>query len=1135
MWLSDDSGVAVFFRDRRDYARAKAGKAKGRAIDACRRFELLLESGDCSAQEARGGIYLASEDAVRLDSDTRECFELPSSWPGSLVLETHSIPNLPNFAAKLRLVDTGGHRIDSWTLRGPILEVGDARYLPDAETHACLAGFMQWLSLERKSEVDHLRLIHVLTEAARRGCRVDASSAGRITIATATEVAVDARDQVDGSILLTPVPMVDGLARLLGEEGESGGDPEGILRNYVKKVGERLAHFEGNEDEVVVRIGSTLVLLDPEQTRQARSVAGSRQIPKSEAANFRKDPAKWLADHQFVHGEVEFLPRVIGIGEWAGGYLGAAGELGEKIDWFDKKPEPEKDQKTPKEDGGDDPGGEPEPEPTDGDPSKQVPIIESNDEELRWGLRVDGVADADVVSINPDFSVYPRKPYPHQEEAIRWLGLHAERCGKPEHWKEEQKYWGAGALLADDMGLGKTLSTLVFLREWCMAWREKVGVAPPACLIVSPLSLVGNWKEEIEKTFGESLTPFSRVVQAIPAADLKDFYATRNGKDVVRPGQAGEDGKVESYGLTFGKGDKQSLDMPGTVVLTTYTTLRDHRFSFAGCEWSAVVLDEGHNIKNPNALQTIAAKAMKGFFRIALSGTPVENHLGDLWCLMDTVEPGALGSFADFRNRWIRPVRQDPSKMLEVGQALRIHLDSLILRRTKEDSLDGLPKKQVVREKIPMTDMQAELYEEVLRCANAVADLEEGSRKTNQWLAAMWELRRVSLHPDLLGDATGVQASSASASRAYLRKSGKLGWLLDQLDGIRRDGEKVLVFAVQKKFQELLRRHLAMIYGLKIPLINGDTKAVASPLSNETRLGLIKEFSEAEGFGICILSPIAAGAGLNITAANHVFHLERHWNPAKEDQATDRAYRIGQKREVKVYFPLLVHPSRPIMTFDTGLDQLIEKKKNLAGSLGLVPTQGVSQDELFRQVFGGADDGVGTSSAPITIADALKLSWEHFEALIACLYESEAEKVILTPKGRDHGADVLVIGHKTLGNVLIQVKTTGSSKLDSEAAIRDLEGAGPYFENALGVRFNCKRLHTNVDRLSRRTRKAAKLYQTETLGCTWLEDSLTSRLLTKATIIARNAHRESVGWACSPEIEPFAIRVPHATRVRLSS
>lgn len=1061
-------------------------------------------------QETQGGIYLPAQDIVRLDMATRECFGLPPNWPGSLVLETNGVPNLRDFSAKLWLVDEFGHRLDGWSLRGAILQAGEGRYLPDAATYDCLTAYGKWKELGERSEADHLRFIHVLTEAARHGCRVDASSAGKIDVLTAVEVTVDARDQMDGSILLTPVPITEVLAEMLGAAASKGDDAKSILGEYVAKISDRMTQLNVNGEEAILRIGPTIVLLDPEQTRQARTVAGSRRIPPSDAPRFRRDSAEWLAEHHFVHGDVEFLPRVIGIGAWAGGYLGAAGELGEKIDWFDKQPESEKDRKTSSEPGEVSAPEEAGPDADDEDVDNQVLIIETNDEELRWGLRTGGEPDEGVISITPDFSVYPRTPYPHQKEAIQWLGLHAERCGTPQKWSADQKFWGAGALFADDMGLGKTLSTLVFLREWFQAWREATGHPAPACLIVSPLSLVENWGGEIRKTFGDSLSPFSRTVQAIPAANLSCYYATPNGRDVVRAGSGNEDGKVERYGLRFGSGDEESLDMPGTVVLTTYTTLRDHRFSFAGCDWSAVVFDEAHNLKNPNALQTIAAKAMKGFFRVALSGTPVENHLGDLWSLMDTVEPGALGSFSEFRTRWIHPIRQDPSRMQEIGEDLRNHLGPLILRRTKEESLQGLPAKTVISMKIPMTDRQAELYDEVLRCANDAAENEEGTRRTNQWLASMWELRRISLHPELVGDAVGAPASSSTACRDYFSQSGKLKWLLERLDAIRELGEKALLFAVQKKFQELLRRHLSVIYGVKVPVINGDTKAVASRSSNETRLGLIEEFSEAPGFGICILSPIAAGAGLNITSANHVIHLERHWNPAKEDQATDRAYRIGQKREVFVYLPLLEHPSRSITTFDTGLHRLIEQKKQLADSLGLVQPQSVGQEELFGEIFGSPGSGSGRASLPMSIADALKLSWEHFEALIACLYESHADRVILTPKGWDHGVDVIVLGHRKFGNILIQVKTTSFSRLDSEAAVRELKGGETFFENALNRKFDLKRIHTNAGGFSKRTTRIANLYRTEAHGRKWLEDELKKRPVTRGEVIARNAHRESI-------------------------
>jgi hypothetical protein len=1108
-WSNDDYGIAIYFRKKRDFEKASQGTASGNIAEAFELFERLLESGEASAQKTRGGIYLPAEDVVRLDAHAREFFGLPPVWPGSVRLETTSVPNLSDFGAKLNLVDSFGHSSSKWSLIGGILSVDKEQFLPDAETYACLTAYARWREQDERKESDHLRLIHVLAEAARRGARVDILSVGRVKIRPATEIGVDAQDQSDGSIVLTPVPLVDGLIELLGETGLAADEPESKLRDYILKVEQRLGQLGSESSESILRIGSTIILLDPTQTAQARLLVSQRKVPASEATNFRRDPARWLADHPFVHGDVEFLPRVIGIGEWVGGYLGAAGELGDKIDWFDKKPEPEKQPKPPKEEDGDEDAGRREPSQEEAHAENLVTIIEQNDEHLRWGIRKEGEPDPDAVCICPDFSVYPRKPYRHQEEAVMWLGRHAERCGKPQKWSEGQAAWGAGVLLADDMGLGKTLSTLIFLREWSLAWRGKTGELPPACLIVSPLSLVDNWKREIEKAFGDALSPFHRVVQAIPAAELRSFHATPTGKDIVRAGIAGYDGTVERYGLTFGNANEQSLDQPGTIVLTTYTTLRDHRFSFAGCDWSAVVLDEAHNVKNPNALQTIAAKALKGFFRIALSGTPVENHLGDLWSLMDTVEPGALGSFADFRRRWIQRIRQDPSKTQEIGAELRDHLGSLILRRTKEESLDGLPKKNIHPVKVRMTSRQAALYDEVLDCANTPDDSDDPTRRSNRWLAAMWELRRVSLHPDLLGDAGGVPASSPSESRAYLSRSGKLEWLLARLDAIRTNKEKVLIFAIQKKFQDLLRQHLSKVYGLKIPVINGDTKAVSSRNSNETRLALIEQFSEAEGFGICILSPIAAGAGLNITAANHVIHLERHWNPAKEDQATDRAYRIGQEREVHVYFPLLEHASRPITTFDTGLNRLIEQKKGLAGSLGLIPAQAVTFEDLIPEVIKGTEHAGRSPSSPLTAKEASKLSWDLFEALIACLYERNAERVILTPKGRDHGADVLVVGHRDFGNILVQVKTTQQSRLDSEEAIRELEGAGPFYENAMGLKFPTRHLHTNVGDFSKRTRKAAKLHRAVLQGLAWVDAELAIQKITIGAVIARNAHRQA--------------------------
>ena len=265
-----------------------------------------------------------------------------------------------------------------------------------------------------------------------------------------------------------------------------------------------------------------------------------------------------------------------------------------------------------------------------------------------------------------------------------------------------------------------------------------------------------------------------------------------------------------------------------------------------------------------------------------------------------------------------------------------------------------------------------------------------------------------------------------------------------------------------------------------------------------------------QGFGICILSPIAAGAGLNIVAANHVIHLERHWNPAKEDQATDRAYRIGQTRAVTVYLPTVRHPNPERRSFDDVLHGLIEKKRGLQGALGLVPPQSVTDSELIESVLAAHASPVGFSA--VDLAVALRFSWRMFEALVAVLYERDAERVILTPGGSDHGCDVVALGWGAdRENVLIQCKATSLNELNSEVAVREVEGSRPFYENVLGVSFAKRCLHTTARRVSRRTLRAAQICGVTVHDRTWLSKELARVDVTLEAILAREARRERVG------------------------
>jgi superfamily II DNA or RNA helicase len=759
-------------------------------------------------------------------------------------------------------------------------------------------------------------------------------------------------------------------------------------------------------------------------------------------------------------------------------------------------------------------GGDEPQEPTPPD-APIVPVIRPNDAEVDFGWSGDPNSDESEAF---DFKAYARPPLPHQVEAVEWLiNKHAKRAvlrrKQPATNDEEgsdagkrPSRTGAGALLADDMGLGKTFTTLIFLKEWFALWRRNFDGEPPAVLIVAPLSLLENWRVEIAKSYGET-NVFKRVLVAQSDSDLWQVMRRPGGRDRAVPGE------VLEYGLGYGDGTERSIDMPGGCVLTTYQTLRDYRFSFAKAEWSAVVFDEAQNIKNPNAQQTIAAKSLKAVFWLALTGTPVENHLGDFWSILDTVEPGPhLGSFAEFRRNWIVRMANAAERMTEIGEELRQHIGPLMLRRMKEKVLAGLPEKAGHDQAIPtaMKPEQVARYDSVIASANQQdAPEEAGDGRHNSHLAALWKIRQISLHPDLMADGSIPNARSAAEARSVLCRSGKLEWLLFELDRIKGLGEKALVFCVQKKLQTALAHHLSLIYGGIVPVVNGDTKTASSRRPDETRLGLIQEFSNRTGFAVCVLSPIAAGAGLNIVAANHVIHLERHWNPAKEDQATDRVYRIGQTKPVRVYLPVSRHPNSERRAFDEVLHGLIGKKRGLQGALGLVPSQSVSDLELINEVF--TSSNLNTQAKLLGLDEAINLPWRLFEALIAVLYKRNAESVILTPGGSDHGCDVVVRGWgENRENLLIQCKQTSSNKLDSEVAVREVEGARPFYENALNVTFGRRCLHTTARRFSRRTKRAAELCRVSTHDRSWLANELKQNPVTLAEVLVQNARRQRV-------------------------
>jgi hypothetical protein len=445
--------------------------------------------------------------------------------------------------------------------------------------------------------------------------------------------------------------------------------------------------------------------------------------------------------------------------------------------------------------------------------------------------------------------------------------------------------------------------------------------------------------------------------------------------------------------------------------------LRDLEFSFAAEKWSILVCDEAQKAKNPNALVTRAVKKQNARFRVACTGTPVENSLADLWCLFDFVQPGLLGALNDFGNLYRRPIEAKTDEEKDRVEELRALIKPQILRRLKADVATDLLKKIHVEtcKGLALTSVQRNLY------AQAVVQF---SRRAEPGavtpfkspLGLLHYLRLICTDPRPYG----LSGNQTESVRAYRAKAPKLDWLLNTLRQIKARGEKALIFCELKDIQRLLRHYIVEDLAYPADIINGDTAASSS--SDQSRQKRIRAFQQQPGFGVLILSPLAVGFGVNIQAANHVIHYTRTWNPAKEDQATDRAYRIGQEKDVYVYCPVVA--ADDFKTFDVKLDELLRYKRSLATDM----LNG--SGDLGANDFDIADvaplETPGTQPRRLTFEDVLSLQPRHFEAYVAVLWSLQGfRKVTLTPASGDGGIDVLAL--KGTEGELIQCKTSRQS------------------------------------------------------------------------------------------------------------
>jgi superfamily II DNA or RNA helicase len=435
-------------------------------------------------------------------------------------------------------------------------------------------------------------------------------------------------------------------------------------------------------------------------------------------------------------------------------------------------------------------------------------------------------------------------------------------------WLVFLRMWGFGACLADDMGLGKTVQALAFLLH------EKARGEKRPVLLIGPMSVLGNWQREAQR-FAPSL------------------------RCLIHHGsQRWHGGSFEREAKAF------------DVVFTSYQLLHRDYTDLRKVGWAGIVLDEAQNIKNPDTHQAQVARALQADYRIALTGTPVENHVGDLWSIMDFLNPGLLGKRAVFREKFFRPIQSgtDPG----ARSRLRRVTSPFLLRRLKTDRqiIADLPEKIESKVICTLTREQARLYEEVLEHFRRDVAESEGIARRGLILAVLTRLKQVCNHP----------AHYLGERPALARRSGKLKRLEEMLEEVFARGECALVFTQYAEMGALLQRRLCETFGREMPFLHGGV-----PRRGRDRL--VQSFQETAEPQAFVLSLKAGGTGLNLTRASHVFHYDRWWNPAVEDQATDRAFRIGQTRDV------MVHKFICGGTLEERIDDMIEHKTALAAEI----------------------------------------------------------------------------------------------------------------------------------------------------------------------------------------------------------
>lgn len=653
--------------------------------------------------------------------------------------------------------------------------------------------------------------------------------------------------------------------------------------------------------------------------------------------------------------------------------------------------------------------------------------------------------------------------YPHQKEGFYKL-QNLYRTSKIN-----------GFLLADDMGLGKTLQLLALL-----AWiKETEGVGPS--LIVAPSTLIDNWdnedplsKGEIQKFFcGNTFTTFK-------------IRGTLNGRE------------LEKINNT-------------DIILTSYESLRINHKALAVIHWKVVICDEAQKIKNATTRVSAALKAQNADFKIACSATPIENTTLDLWNIMDYAIPGLLGSRRDFAKSYVNAInnldKTDSITRKELNNSLIGKIESNFLRRSKEEELEGLPKKIIRVIKVSANPKEREIISSIN---------DKRSSGSENALPLIQRMIALCSHEELIkqNDIKSLLFSNKEM-KLIINNSSKLQALKSILDDIKIKNEKVIIFTIFRKMQQILVGVIKYWYGINSGMINGT-------IEQGKRKDIFDSFRKSRGFDVIVLSPEVAGVGITLTEANHVVHYTRLWNPAKEAQATDRAYRIGQDKDVYVYYPILTYEENEEKIFsceqeyidyfenvstkgktpEEKLNRILVRKKNMLNNFFLAA--GESKVDVANEW----DEEESKESNYVTLYDVINiLKPDEFEALCSLIYKKKGYRSFLTVKSGDKGVDVVV--EKDNKYSLIQCKLL-SNKNITKSALSEVYGATKIYSSYLSIQIENKIVISTAELITNDTKEFSKFNGVEIILKDGLNKLLNENKIYYSEIYLENQDRYSI-------------------------